>query len=209
MTPLPFFLLLSIPFFLNDFLFAAATEAGAWLFVDYATKIFVLFMVAYAVECGRFKARDFGFVLLPWRGFAAWTLLLTLTGVLIDQLLPSMLSAHLPSWRLFKFPAIDNPWVLGFDLSFGLILTAVSEEAVFRGAALLLLAAAIPNRFVLVAFSCLIFGAIHWGLGPALMISAAVWGILPAISVLVTRSIYPALIAHYVTNFVDFSGLGL
>ncbi len=64
-----------------------------------------------------------------------------------------------------------------------------------------------PSKTGVVVISSLIFGLIHWGLGPAVVVTAALWGILPAISVLLVRSIYPAIIAHYVTNFVDFSGL--
>lgn len=203
------FALLCLPFLLNDFLFAATTGYEAWLFIDYATKIAVLFFALYLVQRGRIVWGDLGFTRIAAKPLIGWTLLLSVTGVLIDQNVPALLNELFPRWRFFSFPKIDDVWVERVDLSFGLWLTALSEEAVFRGAALLMLAIYFKKAATSVLFSAAVFGLIHWGLGPALVLNAAIWGILPAISVLKTRSIWPAVIAHYLTNFVDFSGLAL
>ena len=206
MTAWFIFFLLALPFFLNDFVFAVAVESDTWLFTDYATKLFALFLALWLIQTKRLAWRQLGLSALPFKEFVFWSVLLSVTGILIDQFAPLFLKS-LPDWRFFSFPAIADRWVTGVDLTFGLMLTALSEEVVFRGAALLFLAAYFKKTWAAVIFSVLVFGAIHWGLGMAVMISAALWGILPALSVLKTRSIWPAVVAHYLTNLVDFSGV--
>ena len=203
--PLIWLALLSLPFFLNDLFFWWAEGYLAWLGFDYLFKAIALLLVWVWVQRGGSWAQ-LGLVRLPWRPLLFWTVGLSLLGVAIDQSVPGWMMAAGYDWRLFGFPAIDSSAVLAFDLSFGLALTAVSEEVVFRGFAILALLPFIRRPVVLVLGSSLLFGAVHWGLGPAVILTAALWGIVPAVSVVVTRSIYPAIIAHYVTNFVDFSG---
>lgn len=200
---------LVLPFFLNDFFFAVAVEAEAWLFVDYATKALVLYAALWLVFVKRLNQAELGLNPLSRSPFLRWTAVLTLLGVAIDQLVPLALGPWFPSWRFFSFPELYDDRILYLDLSFGLALTAVAEEVIFRGLLVFMLLARYQNAAVAVVVSSLLFGLMHWGLGPALVINAFLWGILPALSVIKTRSIYPAVVAHYVTNFVDFSGLGL
>lgn len=167
----------------------------------------VLYMAFMMVQNGRLSFADLGLTKIAIKPFVAWTLLLSVVGVFIDQKVFEFLHGYLGGWRLFGFPTIDNSFVEYFDLSFGLALTAFSEEVVFRGVAILLLLRYVKNTTFIVVFSSTVFGFAHWGLGVPLIISAALWGILPAISVIKTRSIYPAIVAHYITNFVDFAGL--
>lgn len=201
-----FFAFLYAPFLINDLFFMHAFRFELWLFFDYFFKILALSIALYFVFIKKISFEDLGFKTIAIKPMLAWSVVLSVSGILIDQYLFELISSNLPSWKLFAFPAIDSDLVLKFDLVFGLALTAVSEEVVFRGVVLILLARFFASSTKLVIFSCVVFGLAHWGLGVALIINAMIWGILPAISVLKTRSIYPAIVAHYLTNLVDFAG---
>lgn len=207
MKNIKIFTLLYIPFLINDLFFINAYRYELWLFFDYFFKLIVLYIVFYFINKKKFTLLDLGIKKLPFKVFIFWSILLSITGIFIDQYLYEMINNNIVSWKLFSFPQIENILVGKFDLVFGLLLTAISEEVVFRGVAVMLLASYFKNSFLLVLFSSVVFGLAHWGLGIPLILSAAIWGILPAISVMKTGSIYPAIVAHYLTNFIDFSKL--
>ena len=58
-----------------------------------------------------------------------------------------------------------------------------------------------------IAISCCLFGLIHWSAGLHAVIATAIWGILPMIALIYTGSLWPAIVAHFVTDVVAFSGL--
>ncbi len=205
MHPLFWLAIFSLPFFLNDLFFWGASDYRLWLAIDYLFKIAACALIWLWIRRGG-EQRWLGLRPVAPVVFVAWTVGLSLLGVAIDQGVPGWVIAQGYEWRLFSFPAIESRAVFWFDLGPGLMLTAVSEELVFRGFGVLALLALGWRPIWAILFSSLLFGLVHWGLGPAVIVTATLWGLLPALSVVLTRSIFPAIIAHYVTNFVDFSG---
>jgi len=202
------FLILSVlasVFLLNDFLFLLAKSLGSWLLIDYGSRLLAVGIVFALVRKKTARAAEFGLTGISFPSGLAWLLLLTATGLLIDQVGWRYLERHLPHMQLVSMPKIKNSFLNIFDLTFGVALVALSEELVFRGYCY----SAFRDRLspgVLVALSVVLFGMIHWSQGLHAVVSAALWGVLPMVSVVRTGSIIPAMIAHYITDFVSFGG---
>ncbi len=197
--------LLSSIFLLNDYLFMMAGSVAAWLTIDYGSRLLAMGVVFYLIHHKTSTLAEFGLVRIPLRSGLFWMLLLTVTGVLIDQVGWRVLEQVLPNTQLTIMPKIRNPLVNLFDLTFGVALVAVSEELVFRGYCFSALQGLWP-RWVIVAVSAVLFGLIHWSQGLHAIVSTALWGILPMVAMVRTGSIVPAMIAHYITDLVSLGG---
>lgn len=195
---------LSLIFVLNDFLFIFVKSYIGWLLVDYGSRVLAISIIAYLITSKRASFSDFGLVKLKIKPFIFWTIILSITGIFVDQVVSQFLAKALPPTQIFYFPKITNHFVKTFDLTFGIFLVSITEEPIFRGYYASILRPYIKNPITFVVISSIIFGLIHWSSGLDTIISAALWGVLPMISVLKTRSILPALIAHYATDFVYF-----
>ncbi len=196
---------LSSIFLLNDFLFLAAKSYGTWLLIDYGSRLLALGIVILLVRRKMSRPAEFGWTGIPFRSGLLWLLLLTAAGLLIDQVGWRYLEQLLPDTQLAAMPKIKNSYVNIFDLTFGLALVAASEEVVFRGYCF----SALHDRmsfWALVALSAVLFGMIHWSQGLHAIASTALWGILPMVSMVRTGSIFPAVIAHYITDLVSQGG---
>jgi membrane protease YdiL (CAAX protease family) len=196
---------LSSIFLLNDFLFMRAEGYAAWLLIDYGSRLLAVGIVLALMQRKISRAAEFGLTGIPFLPGLAWLLFLTATGILIDQVGWRFLEQHLPYTQLAAMPKIKSPFVNIFDLIFGITLVAVSEEIVFRGYCFTALHERLSPR-ALVALSAVLFGMIHWSQGLHAVLSAALWGILPMVSMIRTRSIIPAVLAHYITDLVSFGG---
>ncbi len=62
----------------------------------------------------------------------------------------------------------------------------------------------IPKPVAMIMVSSLLFGLMHWSRGLNIIIVAGLWAIVPMYVMVRTGSVVPALIAHYVTDFVAF-----
>jgi len=196
---------LSSIFLLNDYLFMMARTAGAWLMIDYGSRLLAIGIVFYLVHRKISRPSEFGLTSISFRSGLFWMLLLTVSGLLIDQVGWRFLEQVLPNTQLTFMPKIKNPFMNFFDLTFGVALVAVSEELVFRGYCFSALQGLWP-RWVIVAVSAILFGLIHWSQGLHAIVSTALWGILPMVAMARTGSIFPAMIAHYVTDLVSLGG---
>jgi len=197
--------ILSAIFLLNDFLFMAAKGYGEWLFIDYVSRLLAIGIVLYLIRHKISSPTEFGLVRIPFQSGLFWMLLLTVVGVLIDQVGWRFLEQVLPNTQLTFMPKIGNPLVNLFDLTFGVALVAVSEEIVFRGYCFSALQGLWP-RWVIVSVSAVLFGLIHWSQGLHAIVSTALWGILPMVAMTRTGSVFPAMIAHYITDLVSLGG---
>jgi uncharacterized protein len=106
-----------------------------------------------------------------------------------------------------KLPAIA-PWWLAINLFF----TCLMEEAFFRGVIQHRLAAAWPaawargRQVVAIGLPALIFGLVHFGGGPVLIMAATLAGVGYGIAYAVTGRLEAAVIAHFVLNGIHFFG---
>ena len=197
---------LSSIFLLNDFLFMRAKGYVGWLEIDYGSRFLALGIIFSLLQQKISNLTEFGLTSIPFRRGIVWMLLLTVTGILIDQVGWRFFERVLPYTQLAAMPKIENPIVKIFDLTFGVALVAVSEEIVFRGYCY----SALKDRMspqLLVVISALLFGLIHWSTGLHAIVSTALWGVLPMVAMIRTGSVIPAVIAHYLTDLVSLGGL--
>ena len=159
-------------------------------------------------------------------GLALWIVGATVCGVIVDQTVWPFLGYRLPFTQLFMFPQMSGTLRI-IDITFAIALVAVTEEIFFRSLALRVFSAILKrNRrsigdgssdrvpevsrqafVLLVVVSSLVFGLGHWANGLHAIISTAIWGVVPMIALVRTGSLWPALVTHYVTNFVAFSAI--
>lgn len=197
--------LLTLPFLLNDFGNIFVHHVTWWIVQDYAWRALVLGLLWWAVRRGGVPAEP-----LRWRmpnalTFAAWLLFTTAAGVwLIDGPGRRLLELW-PETRFGMVPLILSPGLRWFDLTFGLVLVAVSEEFVFRGVLLPQLSRRLRSEWAGLLISSALFGLVHWSTGAGAVLQTGIAGLLLGLCTLRTRTLYPAVIAHYVINFVTFS----
>ncbi|MDC7217488.1 MAG: CPBP family intramembrane metalloprotease, partial [Spirochaetales bacterium] len=145
-------------------------------------------------------------VALPLNKLILWTLGITALGLCLDEPGFVLWAKLLPTMRLGSIPiGTDSPLYM-LDMTLGLALVAISEEVIFRGLAYTALRDrnySIPKVFLI---SAIIFGLIHWSQGPVAIMATAITGSGLMICMYCTGSIYPTIIAHYVINYLSFSG---
>lgn len=203
---MPVLLLLMIaPFYLNDLLFHQRQgDYPQFITVVYLANVISLGAAAFGIQKKSLSPSDLGLRPIARRPFIFWSVGLSIVGILIDRYLgATLLYPLLKGWAYFEFPAYPNAYWRWFDLTFGLLLGIVAEEVVFRGALLTALRRRYSS-FIAGLISMLLFAGIHWGSGPHSLINSLVWALLPTICVIRYCSIYPTLVAHFMTNFVAF-----
>jgi CAAX amino terminal protease family. len=203
-SKLKFLIALTLIFVLNDFAFIPVKSYVGWLAIDYSFRILALAVIFFLIWSKRCALSDFGLVKMRVRPFIIWAVVLSVTGIFIDRFGWQFFKSVLPQTGILHFPASDNSFAKFFDLTVGVALVSISEEAIFRGYYASVLGGYFKNPAVLVTVSCLLFGLIHWSGGLHAILATAIWGILPMVSVLRTGSILPAVVAHWATDFVYF-----
>ncbi len=197
------FLLVLAPFFLNDFAFMASQTAEQWLAADYGSKAVALALIAaFAV------LRRPALASLPRRGLTAEALLLAAVCALailaVDLMITEARDFFPEELILFRYPKIDQPALYWIDLTFGLTLTVVAEEAVFRAISRDILARHMSSTLAIVVASALIFASIHWSHGIGAMLTALFAGAMLMALYMRTGSVAPCMIAHYVVDAANF-----
>ena len=159
-VPVPVFLFaaLTLVFLLNDIGFIWATNAAQWLSVDYGTKVLVIALIMahpearHAVLRGARWPRPILFAL----GRAVAVTAISIAGLAwIDE------QGYDTATALQVFPRVDQTWLVVFDLTVGLALTAVAEESVFRRLYLDTFGARL-SPLPLYVLSAAVFAAVHW-----------------------------------------------
>jgi membrane protease YdiL (CAAX protease family) len=132
-------------------------------------------------------------------------LLAVLFAALAEQtIVYPVLRANLDYFRLSSVPQITNVVVRAVDLSFGLLLVALSEELVFRRMLFSLFQS--KRALYVIALSALVFALIHLTSGVSNAINALVLGILLGIAFWITRRVSICVIVHYIIDLKVFGG---
>lgn len=191
-------------FYVNDFLFMPVHNYLEWLFVDYSVRIAAIAVILSAIKKNISTPQEFGLVKIGLKQGIIWSVLLSVAGVAIDQWGAGLLKNLSPVFRPATFPTITNPYVKIFDLTAGIALVSATEELIFRGYFYTVLKDVMKNPVVMIAVSSILFGLSHWSGGFNIIITATLWAVLPMYVMMRTGSVVPALIAHFVTDFVAF-----
>ena len=195
--------LVAAPFFLNDFAFMAIETPLEWLAADYGSKILALAILFAVLPLRRAVAGT----LAPPRASAEAAVLAVACAAFIvgaDWLLRVPVDIEIAALKLFQYPKLDSPVLYWTDLTFGLVLTAVSEELVFRGAFARLMAPAFSGAAAMTVASAVFFALIHWSHGTTAMAVAFIAGLLLMALYRRAGSLLPPMAAHYLVNLWDF-----
>ena len=194
-------------FYLNDLLFIFNPSKLVFYLSDYFFKGLIFAGIIIVIKSNK---EEFVLLKVSKRGISLtiyWTIFLVVAGVIIDQLVWRILYDVLPKidWQL-GFPTLSNPFFIIFDLTIGIFIVAFTEEYIFR----YLLVDKLRNKLSLVCaafISLVMFSLAHWSFGLTALFSTFLWAFLPLVSVLRLRSLLPAMISHYLTDLISFSGI--
>ncbi len=202
------FLVLALPFYLNDFAFIAANGTYEIYLIDYGFRTAVLAVCflwplsrTIAVTPGESGA-DLGLAV-------QCILFVPVLGRLSNYLLEKPFVAVTGIGGLFSFPAIPDPTLYWLDLSAGLFAVALTEELVFRKFAARWLKAAGRTTLQIVFISALFFALMHWGSGPGRLIYTFAAGLIYMTVYLHVGKLWPMVTAHWIENFLSFGPLNL
>lgn len=202
------FVALAGPFYLNDFANIHVRDWRVWLAIDYLfVKLLPLAAILVLLVRQWLTSADLGLVWKGWRQFAIVFTLMALLGTMIDQNAYSLL-AGLPGYApLGGMPPVASAAWNWVDLTLGLLLVALLEEALFRALAYAVLSRFTASRAMIVLASGAAFGLIHWSLGLHAVLITGLIGMLFMAAYLLTRSVLPLVLAHFAVNFIDFAGV--
>ena len=202
------FLLLVVPFYLNDFANIFINDWRLWLLIDYiGLKLFPIMIILWLVLSSRMQVGELGIRKQGIGPFIALFVAVAFVGTFIDQNGYQVIE-DLPGYSpLGGMPPIDNASWDWFDLTVGLFLVGVVEELVFRGYMLNLLQRFTNNTVVIVVLSAIVFGLIHWSLGFHSVLVTAIIGAVFMFAYIKTKALLPIMLAHFAVNFIDFAGV--
>ena len=194
-------------FYLNDFLFLFNSSALVFYLSDYLFKGALFTGIVLILKRNGADMDYFKFPKCRTQVVILWIAVLLVIGILIDQGVWRFLNTLLPQfgWQIF-YPMLTSPIHKIFDLTVGIFLVAFTEEYIFRYLIVKKLRSKISIGLTAV-ISLLLFGLAHWSLGLTAIFSTMLWAVLPLISVFRLKSLWPAIIVHYLTDVLAFSGL--
>jgi len=174
-------------------------DPAAWLVCDYAGRIGALIVLAIVPS-----ARRVAFARRPGK-LAWWRLSLWIVGfVLFDRLLWRGLGDFLPKGAIAGMPPPAG-WLRVFDLTFGLVLVAYSEEIVFRRCARHVVADGLGDGAAMVIVTSILFAAYHWWTGIGNIVVVGIVGVYAMIFYQRSEAIWPVVVGHYLTDLVVFA----
>jgi membrane protease YdiL (CAAX protease family) len=201
-------ILLTIPFYLNDFSNIYITDWRLWISIDYTTvKLFPFLVVLWLIRSKRMKPSEFGLTAQPVISFVTVFLIGTLAATFIDQngyLILNKFPGYPP---LDGMPKIESPLWNWIDLTVGLLIVGMFEELIFRGYLHRFLTRYTQRPLIIIGISAVAFGFIHWSGGfHKVMVTSAV-GAVFMLLYLRTRSLPAIMLSHFAVNFIDFANL--
>ncbi len=200
-----FFYILAAIYLFNDFVFIFTGTITQYLAADYLFRAISIVIILYLFKV---KIIDISFLKLnklSVKAFILWSLCLVFIGSAVFFILEEILLKIVPKIYFFNYPKYDGPVGRIVDLTFGLIIVALTEELIFRGYWYSYFKEKTVNNTRIIIISSIVFGLIHWSVGIVPVFTTAVWGVFAMISVIRTDSILPSLFAHYVIDLISFS----
>ncbi|MBI9111704.1 CPBP family intramembrane glutamic endopeptidase [Maridesulfovibrio ferrireducens] len=201
------FIITAIPFYLNDFSNIFINAELPWLLIDYSLKLIPLCLIFYMIVKKNLSLKDLGLTALSPIKFILWTIGITLLGLCLDEPGFAIWSKILPSFKLGTIPIGPGSPLYTLDMTVGLMLVAIAEEIIFRGLAFTMLKEKGFSPAAIFIISGIAFGLIHWSAGPVAVVATALTGTGLMICMWKTKSILPTIVAHYIINYLSFSGL--
>jgi membrane protease YdiL (CAAX protease family) len=203
MAPSFWFIIALTPMVASQLVRLQLTDPAAWVACDYAGRIGALAVLA-AIPAARVVAFQRERLRIAWWEIGLWIVGLVLVDRLLSRLVAPWINAALPATVLGAYPA-SHGWLHVVDTVLGLALVAYSEETLFRRCARHLCRKSCGDGAAMVVVTALIFAAYHWWAGLGVVFEAASMGILLMLFYRRSGALWPAVLAHYLVNVVDFA----
>ncbi|WP_419786215.1 CPBP family intramembrane glutamic endopeptidase [Pseudodesulfovibrio sp.] len=200
-TPAMIFFLAYLPYYTNDLANLWVTDYVAWVWLDYVQRSLAVAVVLVAIKTGYLDRTKVGLKSVGLRSFLVWTVITATVAMAYLWLSEFVLAPYFPKGAIASIPFDPDSPLFLFDLTFGLVLVGFSEELVCRGVALHVL----RKRFslpVACLLSAVLFSLMHWSLSVHTLVDAFVYGLILVPAVVVTGTIWPSVVVHFLVNFV-------
>lgn len=200
-----YFWILVLLYILNDFLFLLDTHYATWLIIDYSIRIFTIVAIFFLYKEYVLNISMLYLHRYSLRKTLSYGLSFSIIGILLFRIIETHFT-FVNFYQGIEFPEITNPFWNVFDLSIGLLLVAFSEELLLHAYFYTLF----KNRFndrTLILLSALLFAAIHWSNDLSNIIGVFIWGMIAMKILIKTQSIWPLILAHFLTDFVLYAKL--
>src|SRR5271169_112356 len=178
-------------------------DPAAWIFWDYAGRLGGLAILALIPSARAVAFRRDQLRMVPWK-VALWIVGICLADHYLGGWARRTINTALPATVLGAYPQ-PSGWLYFVDVVFGLALVAYSEEIVFRRYARDILQNYFGGGYVLVFVTSLMFGAYHWWAGVGNIVEATVMGVLLMLFLRRSEALWPIVLGHYLTDFIDFA----
>ena len=194
-----------VPMVLSQIVRIYQTTAFGWIMCDYAGRLGALAVLA-AIPAARVVAFRREALKTSWRETTLWIVAIVVVFPAFAPWLNLQLTLLVPGTRIGTYYPPDG-WLNIVDLTFGMALTAYHEETVFRRCAQAVFSAKWGNGAVIVLLTSLLFAAYHWTTGIGNIVPVFFFGIYMMLFLRRVGSLWPLVIAHFLVDFVQFSGL--
>jgi membrane protease YdiL (CAAX protease family) len=178
------------------------SDAGNWIFWDYAGRLAALAMLAALPAARALAFRS------DKRQMPLWKISFWIVGIVLVARLSRWLSLFInnafPTMVLGVYPRLSG-WLYLIDLIFGLALVAVSEEIIFRRYARRVLQPYLGNGIAALAATSLVFGCYHWWVGLGSVVTATILGALLMLMFKRSVALWPVALAHYSVDIISFT----
>ena len=203
-TPAPaWFLAALLPMVVSQPVRLQQLDPAAWVAWDYAGRIGAL-AVLVTIPAARLVAFEKFRLAISWWEVALWTFAIVLADRFLSGFVGTLLGPALVNTRIAAYP-VTTGWLHIVDIVFGLLLVAASEELLFRRCARHALQPYLGNGVAMIVASALLFGAYHWWTGIGNIIAVTLIGVMLMAFYVRSKALWPAMLAHYVTNIVAFA----
>ncbi|MEW6673584.1 MAG: CPBP family intramembrane glutamic endopeptidase [Thermodesulfobacteriota bacterium] len=200
-------IILCIPFYVNDLSNVFVKDWRWWLLIDYTgVKLYPLLVMLFFIRSRALALSDFiGPVRQTVVSFFTVVVFAVLTVLFLEQNGALLLKKLLHDAPLGGIPDIPDPLWKWIDLSAGLLMVGIFEEAVFRGCLHTVLRQYTRRPALFILASAASFGLIHWSGGLHQIILTAAVGAVFMLIYLRTYSLPALILSHFIVNFVYFA----
>jgi membrane protease YdiL (CAAX protease family) len=204
-APPLWFIAALIPMVASQLVRLHLADPATWIFWDYAGRIGAL-AVLVAVPSGRLVAFQLQRLRIAWWEAGLWIVGLVLLDQFLSRSITPRFNATFPGTVFGVYPA-SHGWLHVIDTIFGLALVAYNEEILFRRCARRLFQDYVGDGYEMVVVTSLLFAAYHWWAGIGVVFEAASVGVLLMLFYRRSGALWPAVLAHYLIDIVEFADL--
>jgi membrane protease YdiL (CAAX protease family) len=190
------------PMVLSQIVRLHQSDPTPWIFWDYAGRVGALAVLATIPSARRVAFQREKLRIKYWEA-ANWIAGIILFDHYVCGWIRRTVNAALPATVLGGYPELHG-WLHVFDAVFGLALAAYSEEIVFRRCARHVFQPYLNDGYALVIVTAILFGVYHWWTGIGNIVEAVLMGILLMLFYRRSATLWPVVLAHYLTDVVDF-----